>query len=285
MNSLKILIVLNSIFFSLQIIAQPNTEIYLLDLKKQDNGALTLSNPVNISNNVGYDNQPLFWKDSKSILYARTIDGQTDIARYFIKSEKTVVISDTPQGGEYSPTPMADGRISGIRLDTTGLQLLYAYDLKGKNEVLVNDLVIGYHAWLSPNTMVAFVLGETATMQIINTTTGNAEIVAEDIGRSLHQIPGSENFSYLDKSVDEWTINQMNPETKETVVLTKSLAGVEDYAWTSSNQILMGKGSKLYVWEMGKEWKEIADLSEHTISNITRLSISQDGKKLALVAE
>ena len=66
--------------------AQPSTEVYLFELSEDGP-----SNPVNISDNEGYDNQPSFWSDSKSVLYARTVNGQTEIARYFIDSKKTEV--------------------------------------------------------------------------------------------------------------------------------------------------------------------------------------------------
>ena len=124
------------------VVAQPSTEVYLFDLTQAG-----LSNPLNISDNEGYDNQPSFWNDSKSVLYARTVNGQTEIARYFIESKKTTVITNTSQGGEYSPTNIpGTNDISSVRLDMTGLQLLYRYHLDGTSEVLVPDLKIGYHA-------------------------------------------------------------------------------------------------------------------------------------------
>lgn len=284
MNSIKFYFLSALLVFSSPIFAQPNTEIFLFDLEKK-NDTWKVTNSLNISDNEGYDNQPSFWGDGKSILYARTTKGQTEIARYFIEKGNTVMLTDTPQGSEYSPTPMPDGRISSIRLDTTGLQLLYAYDLKGGNEVLVEDLVIGYHAWINATSIVAFVLGEISTMQIINTTTDDAVVVGEKIGRSLHKIPKSKHFSYVDKSTDNWTINSMDPETQETLIITPTLAGAEDYTWTPGGQIIMGKGAKLFLWESNKAWKEIADLTTNNISNISRLSVSPNGKKLVLVSE
>ena len=56
--------------------AQANTEIYLFDLEL-DHGSPILSNPKNISNNEGYDNQPSFL-DDHTVLFSSTRDGQTD---------------------------------------------------------------------------------------------------------------------------------------------------------------------------------------------------------------
>ncbi|WP_425390525.1 TolB family protein [Ekhidna sp.] len=264
--------------------AQPSTEIYVMDLRRSPEGLL-IEKPQNISNNEGYDNQPSFWVDGESVLYARTINGQTDVARYYFDSKNTLIISDTKQGSEYSPTPMPDSRISSIRLDTTGLQLLYAYKFDGSNEVLVPDLKIGYHAWIDADRIVAFVLGEPATMQIVNTKSGEATVVGEKIGRSLHKIPDSKDFSYLDKSSEKWVIKRMNPASKESAEITTTIGKGEDYCWTPKGEILMADGAKLFVWSENSEWKQFADLSKLGITSITRLSVSPDGKKLAIAAE
>ena len=264
--------------------SQPDTEIYLMDLRRYPDG-LIIEKPINISGNPGYDNQPSFWSDGESVLYARNVEGQTEIARYYLGSGNTLIITNTFGGSEYSPTLMPDGRISSIRLDTTGLQLLYAYTFKGIDEVLVPELKIGYHAWINSTDIVAFVLGEPATMQIVNTATRKARIVGENIGRSLHKIPGSSFFSYVDKGTEKWMIKSMNPETGESRNLIPTLEGAEDYCWTSKEEIIMGSGSKLYVWQKGAVWIEFADLSKHGISNIKRVAISPDGKKLAVVGD
>ncbi|GAB4242132.1 MAG: hypothetical protein Tsb0034_19500 [Ekhidna sp.] len=263
-------------------VSQPNTEVYLFDLDLSNEGA-PLSNPVNISENPGYDNQPSFWPDGKSILYARTIEGQTEIARYFIKGGKTKIITDTKQGSEYSPTPTPDGNISSIRLDTTGLQLLYSYDLKGRARVLVPDLVIGYHVWIAPNQLVSFVLGEPNTMQWINVETNEKKTLAENIGRSLHKIPNSKHFSYVDKSGDTWLIKSMNMTTGESTTLIETISGAEDYCWTPGGVIIMGKDSKLYRGMGEGEWQEFFDLETYGLGGITRVAVSPDGNQLVLV--
>lgn len=264
--------------------AQPDTDIFVMDLRRSSDGLL-IEKTQNISKNEGYDNQPAFWIDGESVIYSRTIKGQTDIARYYFDSGNTLIISETKQGSEYSPTPMPDGRISSIRLDTTGLQLLYAYKFNGENEVLVPERKIGYHAWINSNEIVAFVLGDPATLQIINTKTGDARIVEKNIGRSLHKIPGSPEFSYLDKNSTLWVIKSMNPSTGVSRELTQALEGAEDYCWTPKEEILMAKGAELFVWTQGNEWEKFGDLSKLGITSITRLAVSPDGKKIAIAAQ
>ncbi|MEQ9404873.1 MAG: hypothetical protein RIM99_14875 [Cyclobacteriaceae bacterium] len=261
--------------------AQPSTEVYLFDLKKSGD-SYTLSNPRNISANDGYDNQPSFWPDGKSILYARTVGGQTEIARYFLETLKTEIITRTGQGSEYSPTPMPDGRISSIRLDTTGLQLLYAYDMDGNAEVLVPELKIGYHAWVNKKEIVSFVLGQPPTMQVINTKNNKARVEAEQIGRSLHKVPNEDLFSYVDKSKPQWAINTMDAKGN-TNMLTNTLPESEDYCWTPAGEIIMGTDGKLFSCATGSEWKQFADLADFELEGISRLTVSPNGDMLVVV--
>ena len=269
------------IFISTLCVAQPNTEIYLFDIRKEGD-QFFLSDPRNITNNEGYDNQPSFWPDGKSLLYARTVGDQTEIARYSLANGETTIISNTLQGSEYSPTAMPDGRISSIRLDTTGLQRLYAYDLEGNSEVLVPELVIGYHAWINKKEIVTFVLGDPATMQIINVNNGKANTVASNIGRSLHVIPNSGYFSYVDKSAPQWVIGAMNSKEKKQQ-MTIALEGSEDYCWAPTGEIIMGQGSKLFHWKRAASWVQFADLANYNLEGISRLAMSPDGTVLAVV--
>ena len=268
--------------------AQPDTEIYLFEFT--ENG---IANPINISNNPGYDNQPFFWYDSRSILYARTINGQTDIVRYHISTGETDIITKTRQGSEFSPTQIpGTDNISSIRLDTTRLQLLYSYDLRGRHKVLVNDLKIGYHTWLSPHSIVAFVLGDTITMQQIDfkETDGELAVISTktiglNIGRSLHRIQGTQSFSYVDKTVEPWTINGMDLISGEVRVIANTLGQNEDFCWTAFGDLLMGNENKLYLFQEGSSnWEQILNLNDFGIAGkISRLARSHDGKWLAIV--
>lgn len=279
---MKKLVALPCLIFCLLAVAQPSTEVYLFDLDG-DTANFSISNPVNISNNEGYDNQPSFWPDGKSVLYARSIDGQTEIVRFFIDTKETKIISKTLQGSEYSPTVMPDRRISSVRLDTTGLQLLYAYDLIGNVEVLVPETVIGYHVWVGDMNIAAFVLGDPATLQIIDTRTNEAETVYSKIGRSLHMVPNHNWFSFVDKSKDVWAVKAMDPSNKTVIYLTNTLDGAEDYCWTPEGSMIMGQGTKLFHWE--RNWSQFADLSEMGLGKVSRVAVSRDGSKLVVVVD
>ncbi len=276
------------LFISVLASAQPSTEVYLFNIEKTESG-FVLSSPINISNNEGYDNQPSFTKNGKAILFASTRNGQTDILKYDIESGSKTWLSDTP-GGEYSPVHMSNGNfVSAVRLDPDGLQRLYKYPFNGgEPAVLVKDLIIGYYTFFQENTIIAFVLDEPQTLQEINLSNGDSKIMYNNPGRSIHYIPESNRYSFIDKSdPDEWKIMSAIPNNPEsTKSITTTLPGVEDMAWFNGNTILIGKESTLYFFNTNEEdgnWKLLADLSEFNLTGISRLAIKEN--YLAVVVE
>ena len=75
------------LFFTNTVFAQlPNTDIWLLDVKSIGD-SIVLSNPSNITNRVGYDNQPTFSPKGDYILYTSIRDEkQSDIFKYDLKT-------------------------------------------------------------------------------------------------------------------------------------------------------------------------------------------------------
>ena len=75
-------------------------------------------------------------------------------------------------------------------------------------------------------------------------------------------------------------------DTMESFFVCQLPIGVQDYTWLNDSQILIGSGSKLYIYDtfLSSEWKEIANLSKHNIKDISRLAVSPDSSKLAIVA-
>ena len=193
----KFLLVLT--LFLITAFAQPATDVYLFGLKAVDN-LLTVSNPVNISNNRGYDNQPSFTKNGQEVLFTSTRNGQTDIVRYNIRTNRKTWLIDT-EGSEYSPLQIGSTQtFSAILLEEDGTQLLYKYNMRsGKGEVLVPDLKIGYHSWIDRNRLLSFVLGDPPTLQLSYLKDGKNRVLDSTIGRSLHPIPGKSLMSYVSK--------------------------------------------------------------------------------------
>ncbi len=76
--------------------SQTDTDIYLFDFIQGDS-IIVIDNPINISDNKGYDNQPSFLNDGSGVLYASTRDEQTDIALYDIENNINGFLVDTEE--------------------------------------------------------------------------------------------------------------------------------------------------------------------------------------------
>src|SRR6266581_1898255 len=266
----------------------PASNIYVIEVKNHQ-GQLKFGEPKKITTSVGYNNQPSFLSNGKSLLYASIRDKQADIYRYDLGSGTTMQVTDTKES-EFSPTLMPDGNsISVVRVEADGTQRLWKFPLKGGTPSLILEKIkpVGYHLWIDDHTLALFVLGTPNTLQIIDVRTEKAETIAENPGRILRRIPRQDKFSFVHKISDqEWIIKAFDLETRTITPLIKTLAGVEDYAWTPSGVLLMAKDSKLFAWNPAadKDWREIADFSQAGLKGITRIAVSPKENRIALVA-
>ena len=276
----------------------PDTEVFLAALKS-DGGQIVVETPRNISNSPGYDNQPSFTPDGRSVLFTSARGGapqgataaQMDIYRYDIATKAVAAVTTTPES-EYSATVTPDGRyISVIRVEADKTQRLWKFPLDGgtPSVVLPDVKPVGYHAWLDANTIAMFVLGEPATLQVGDVRTGKTETLAKDIGRSLQPVPGG-GVSYVQRS-GQGSDRTMTVSLVTAGGTTKPLVGTapgateEFVAWLPDGTALMAAAGKLHAWKAGDaRWRPVADLTALGLRNVSRLAVSPKGDWLALVA-
>ena len=268
--------------------AQAETEVYLFDLEL-NNGKPLLTNPKNISNNPGYDNQPSFWDDG-SVLFASTREDQTDILQFNVNEGSTSSwLTYTTAGSEYSPLRIPGKKaISAIRLDVDGLQRLYEYDVETSKSTPISDLKIGYHVWFDNHILVATVLVENRMdLAVLDLEENTQNTVYENVGRSLHNIPNSDLVSFIGKKNNAWEILSLDPLTGESKKITNTYGKEEDICWLDENTIITGAGKKLLTKDIGSEdgWQPIIEFDQEEINNISRIAISPNHKRLAFVAE
>ena len=287
LKNLFLLALILSFSFTL---AQPNTEVYLMDLEFSED-TFSFSNFKNISNNEGYDSQPNFI-DNNTILYSRNHQGQTDIAKYHILRTSYTWVNKPSSGGEYSPQNIPNSKnISTVRLDTTRLQRLYSYHLKTMEpSLLINNLQVAYYSFYDANTILSSVLsGEDLDLVISNLSEKTNDTLILNVGRAIQKVPNTpETMSYT--SVNEegnFDLFQLEMKSLDSFFVAELPIGVQDIIWLNESTLLIGSRDKLFLLDLfgNGDWKLIADLSEYKIKDITRLAVSPDGKKLALVAE
>jgi hypothetical protein len=261
--------------------APPLTEVYLASFSSGTSPAV--SGPlVNISNNPGYDNQPSYLPDGGAILFTSDrIDHQTEIFRYDLSAKSLTRVTHDPEN-EYSPLVMPGGHsFSVVHGDE---QSLWSYNLDGSRGRLLyrHKGKIGYHVWIDPEHVGVFVLGDQrqpSTLQIADIRTGEANVVASSIGRSLLMQPGTGKLTFVDKSQeDHWLVKELDPATRAISTLVETPAGSEDCAWdAATGRLLMAKDTTIVAWSPSQAsdgWRPLGDLASAGITKITRLAVN-----------
>lgn len=286
----SIIVTLCSAFSVMAQNAPPSTEIYLLDLSvKKDK--VTISHGVNITKHKGYDNQPSFHPDQPILYYSSfNEDGRSDIRTYNYKSNQTTSLTTT-QEREYSPLVTPDKQyVSCIIQRDNGAQDLGKYPVEGGEPSLIIDhLTIGYHVWTDNSHLGLFVLGQPNSLHYLLLPMKRDTIISTNIGRSLYRVPGETAFSYIQKyDGQDWKIMKFNTRTRKISTIGPSITAKEDMCWTPDGKILMSDGAKLFFMTPGGKpgWTEVIVSGDAGfLKDITRLSVSHDGKKLAIVVE
>lgn len=268
--------------------AQNATEIILFDLKPYK-GGYEISNPRNITNHKGYDNQPFFHPRQPLIYYSsQNEDGKTDIRVYHYKNGKTTPLTQTTVN-EYSPTVTPDRKfISCILQRENNVQDLVKYPIDGgEAEVLIHHLTVGYHAWADAHRVILFVLGQPNSLHLYDLQNKKDTVLAVRIGRSLHPIPQSNSLSFVQSLSDkEFAIRQLDYPSLKITTLAEPLPNQEkDMCWTPKGVILATHQDKIYYYDkLKKEWITLLFQGDPVVlKGASRLAVSPDAKKLAVV--
>lgn len=272
----------------------PATDIYLLPLTAGP-ASLKGAKPVPLSVAPGYDNQPMFSADGGRVLFAANRDGkQSDIYAFDRASGRVIQLTQTAEN-ENSPTllPVGIGEAGGfsvVQTEPDRSQRLWRFNAAGKNPqlVLADVKPVGYHAWVEPDHLVMFVLGQPATLQVARVATGKAEIVASDVGRSLHRVPGTRKVSFVQReSATAFTIKEIDVDSRQITPLTSTVEGSSDrdYAWMPDGKtVLMSAGTRIFSWTRGAAgWSEVFDAASAQLGNVSRLNVSPKGDAVAMV--
>jgi hypothetical protein len=269
---------------------QTGTEIYLFDLTVTD-GNVVLSNGKNITNHKGYDNQP-FFHPSQPIIYYSSFDdsSRSDIKYYNYERKETKNLTLTHER-EYSPTIAPDEQfISCIIQRDNGAQDLGKYPINGgKPVILINHLKIGYHAWVGGNKLFLFVLDDSIhnSLHYYDLSKNADTVIAENIGRSLHKIPGQNAMSFVQKISDKLSIiKRFEISTGVISTIISTLPGQDHLTWLQNGMLLMSDSIKLFVShdKLDSKWEPIIIKGNTTmLKGVTRLATNIDNTKLAVV--
>ena len=286
----KLVLNLIVLFNCTKFIAQSDSEIFLLDIKfKQDK--IEISNVKKISNNKGYNNQPIFVSNNK-VLFTSERNFQNDIVEYNSIDNSLKYLTNT-QTSEYSPIRYKKNKVSAVSLDKKGEQYLRIYNIKNNTyNIPFTDKIVGYYNYSKQikNLIISSVLeNNELVLYTSNLKTKEHTYVDNNTGRSIHNIPkykfGQEKISYISKKDSIWNINYVDLSNYKTKTITTTLNNNEDICWFKDGSILTSHKNNLYIFnsKLSKDWKLLCSLEEYGITNISRIAINPDNDKLALV--
>lgn len=290
MNRLKfiflllLLLGLNSSNFS----QQPNPEIFLFSVEKS-NDKFTFSGGKNITNNAGYDNQPSFTLDNRSILFTSNRNNKdTNIYEYFLADGKLEQIT-TSEDNEYTAKDFDGKTLNFIREGSDQTMTIFKYDRATKQEskALKIKEPVAYYAFNTKGDALVWVR-YAFFIHWINTEKSVNRFVTDYGQPSTPQlIPNTDNFSFIKRLPnDELWIYEFNPSNQAIRPIVQPKDAKLTYCWLPDGTLLTGSGTKLFKFneKTDKRWTEIADLASFGIKDIGRVAVSSDGKSLALVS-
>jgi Tol biopolymer transport system component len=269
--------------------AFPETEIFLLDLDLTSD-SMQVSNGRNVTARPGYDNQPYFTKNSKTFLFSRDDGDQTDIYEYDIAKQTAERLSRS-DNTEFSPTPFLDGSNLAFVTDRSN-SIWYASrdDLDNPKWVFAKNPIhepIGYFSWNHATGDILYWSQYGFSVTLAHESKTDVHYVSGNaIPSTPHIIPGTNKFSFVHRQAngDAW-IKELDPVSKAIRPLTPIVGSNANYAWAPDRSIVMIEGSDLYRWrENGAaSWDKIGDLTSQGIRSATRVAISPNGKRMAIV--
>jgi hypothetical protein len=277
----------------------PNTDIWLLDISSVGDSVILFSNPINITNRAGYDNQPAFSPDGKYILYTSIRDEkQSDIYKYDLKT-KTISQFTKTSTSEYSPTFMPDGKnISVVMVEPDSVQRLWKFPVKGGEPTCIMKDIdsVGYHCWINKDSLALVMITEPATLRVVDVHSQKNKLFATNVSRCMYSYSDKmAGFIYMSKSCQldkDWLL--LNSKTNYNNIcisleprhLPEESQDFSIHSFNNNPIVFFGYKNKLVELDyFSNTIKCDLDLSKYGITNITRLAVSPDGKKIAIVAE
>lgn len=262
--------------------APPAFDIWLYDLSTD---GVRLN--TRVTNRDGYDNQPMFTSDSNHLLFSSDRAGRVHTHLYDI-AEGTITQLNETEADKYSPTPIPgtnDTQFSVVHSDSITFQGLWKYAVDGSSTPApITDVdAVAYFTWAGPEHVLFWRLGEPNTLQLLNSVDGDTTVLDQGRVVSLHPIPGESASSYIIvKGEEPAKIKRFDWETQISSTIVQAVEGADYFCWTPSGDLLMINDNMLYTHKPGSDddWALKAELE---IEGGTRLAVSPDGRKLAVV--
>lgn len=274
----------------------PATDIFLAPMSLTDDG-VKIGTFRAVVTTPGYDNQPSFLPGAAAFYFVSEGDsGKTDIWRYDIASDEKTLFFASPAVSEFSPKPAPAGYgVSFIQENEAGdiTRVHHAPTGGGPGEAVAGFAPLGYYAWLEGGARLAVYLrSEPAGLHLVDVATGDASLVAQRIGRSMHAAPDGGGLYFTQASGDkDYRVMFLDLADGAISPVIDLPAGVEDFApLFAADGALLGlfasdDAALRYAAAGRGGWADVADLSAYGVTHVTRVAVSDDGAWIAVVID
>ncbi len=278
------------VFISLKVFSQlPETELFLANVEIKNN-LVKVKSVEKISSHKGYNNQPCFINKDADILFTADAisDTKTHICDYNLGSKKTERLGIT-NTSEYSANILPNKKdFSVVMVEEDSMQRVWIFKLpKGDSKYCLSQQTdsVGYYTWLGNDSILYYKLSTPHSLHALNTKTNQDVWLCDNPTRSFKKVSAT-TFFYVIHSEKQNTIYLFDIRTKKaTEVAVDAKAANQDYNWHRVLGILKSEDGKLFRYSKDtKVWVELADFSSYDAKKITRFTISENEKYIALVS-
>ncbi|WP_417489427.1 TolB family protein [Maricaulis sp.] len=286
----------------------PGTDIRIFALDWVD-GRPQIGAPAGGVIRPGYDNQPFFTPDGTGLLYTAGDDasGETDIWRLDLASGETAPVTRTPDESEYSPrVPPGEAELSYIYQPPGGYAgNAYLANADNSDRRAAEDLApVGYYLFSGDmRHVVTFALGEPNTLQLIDRSVEPeiVQAVADNPGASLARtLHGDGAWVTLERADGGFAVHRldfasgrlragfdlpgMEPHFARITSPVSGMFAFDGFFSTADGTLFYGTvPADAAATTRSPAWVEIASLSGLGLNGVTRIAVSADADRIAVV--
>ncbi len=275
----------------------PKSNIYVFDLTYEgDSIVLTKPKFLTYFNENSYNNHPYFVNNEELFISAKLpYDAQPDVYQLNLTTNERLRVTATSEG-EYSPRKMPDYyNFSAVRMEfheqDTFLRLWqFPIDRSNNGQPVFRDIAnIGYYEWLTSRDLLLFRVGAPNQLVKADVYSQDMEVIATNPGRCFRNL-GNGRVLFVQKSPQGNTIMQYNTRSygssSNVQEVAPTLTNSEDFAVLYNGTLLMARGSEIFSFRPGTDesWQPFVDLRAYNITNISRIELSPNSSRIAIVA-
>jgi hypothetical protein len=274
------------LFISLQTFAQmPDTDIWLFKLERDKDHRPVLKEGRNITNRKGYDNQPSFSEDGKSIYFSSVReDLQSDIYSCHLKSGKITPITKSLES-EYSPVLMKGSNLlSAVVVEKDSSQRIHFIQaLTGQTIGKLPIDSIGYTVFINEDTLAYFKLTAPQSLRYYVRSTGEDRFIGLNPIRSLVEI-NRHVLLYGLKDSTSTTYYHYDFLLRKAIKICRVEGLSEDVIYDGELGLLRSEKSRILRYDSErKEWEVLYDLKLFGIESLARFRLDLHRKHLIVV--